>query len=186
VVHELASQALQTCLLLTIISIIGGFIRVFRAYLCLRKNGARLSHDLREAFRRSYVEQAVKANFFWRPQCVLAGMSANFLLLLVMRSSPAHQQDAGRVRAQALELWGTLLPERLVKEDLADYIERVEDMGRLGRRWAARQLTIRAMFWTGLNAIEYSSRHRPPAPPPCGRTSCPRAARALHRPRRSG
>lgn len=54
-----------------------------------------------------------------------------------------------------LELWATLLPMRVVNEELGDYIDEVNRLRGNGRRAFAWIRTITAVLWTATNTAGY-------------------------------
>jgi len=70
--------------------------------------------------------------------------------------SPSECAEQVRSRAQAiLDTWSLFLPARIAREDLADYIEALDQRLRVGQCWQVYIGVVAAMFWTGVNAAGY-------------------------------
>lgn len=54
-----------------------------------------------------------------------------------------------------LECWSALLPAHVVKEDLGDYIEDINQRIANGQRKLVYVRVLAAMFWTGLNTAAF-------------------------------
>jgi hypothetical protein len=55
-----------------------------------------------------------------------------------------------------VDFWGALLPARVVKEDLGDYIEDIHRRINDGQRFRVWLRVAAAVFWTALNAFGYA------------------------------
>lgn len=54
-----------------------------------------------------------------------------------------------------LDAWSTLLPARVIKEDMGDFVEDINRRIALGQRVLPWVRCGAAIFWTGVNAIGY-------------------------------
>jgi hypothetical protein len=55
-----------------------------------------------------------------------------------------------------LDCWAAVLPARIVKEDLGDYIEDIKHRCADGQRIRVWLRALAATFWTGVNSIGYA------------------------------
>jgi hypothetical protein len=60
-----------------------------------------------------------------------------------------------RRAATFLDGWAVIMPQRIVNEELGDYIEDINRRAGEGQRWRVAVRVLAAMFWTGVNAIGY-------------------------------
>lgn len=58
--------------------------------------------------------------------------------------------------ANILDGWATILPKRVVNEELGDYLEDISKRIAAGQTWKPRLRLLSAIFWTGINAIGYT------------------------------
>jgi hypothetical protein len=61
----------------------------------------------------------------------------------------------GSRAANILDGWATILPARIVNEELGDYIEDIQRRAMAGQRVALYARMMAAIFWTGVNAVGY-------------------------------
>ena len=54
-----------------------------------------------------------------------------------------------------MDFWGALLPARVVKEDLGDYIEDINRRALAGQRFGLYLRVAAAMFWLAVNTVGY-------------------------------
>lgn len=57
-----------------------------------------------------------------------------------------------------IEIWATLLPMRVVSEDLGDYVDEVNRLRREGRYKSSWACALSALIWTSINAVGYTLR----------------------------
>jgi hypothetical protein len=65
------------------------------------------------------------------------------------------REDLRRVAASVLDVWAIFLPQRIVNEDLADYLQDINRRIAKGQRWKAYLRVVAAIFWTGVNAVRH-------------------------------
>ena len=66
-----------------------------------------------------------------------------------------HSVQRARRAMGLLDAWSALLPARVAREDLGDYIELIAERLEKGQNWLVYVNTAGAMFWTGVNAVGY-------------------------------
>ncbi|MFZ0773456.1 MAG: hypothetical protein WCA49_19560 [Candidatus Sulfotelmatobacter sp.] len=58
-----------------------------------------------------------------------------------------------------LDAWGAILPIRIAKEDLGDYMEDIGRRADKGQQWLLWLRVITALVWTGINAMGFVSKN---------------------------
>ena len=73
------------------------------------------------------------------------------------RNYEEKSKRAARSRhaARVLDGWSIVLPSRIVKEELGDYLEDINRRAAAGQRFPVYLRLFAAMFWTGVNAVGY-------------------------------
>jgi hypothetical protein len=62
-----------------------------------------------------------------------------------------------RTPHEALSAWSRLLPERVLSEDLADFLERVQAAHNESRHCSAFVISVQGIFWTAVNSVRFVS-----------------------------
>jgi hypothetical protein len=55
-----------------------------------------------------------------------------------------------------LDAWSAILPARIVKEEIGDYLEDIHRRAKEGQHWQIYLRVASAMFWTLINSIGYA------------------------------
>ena len=89
----------------------------------------------------------------------MTGVAPKVTMRRAARFEFAHRarlsSTSGRSSAAILEVLAHVLPERIVREDLGDFVERTNSAFQNGR-WVLGWLgTASAVFWTTVNALSY-------------------------------
>ena len=74
-----------------------------------------------------------------------------------LRSRRSASRTSTQSALQVLEVWAAVLPARIAKEDLGDYVENIHHGTQRGEPgWLIYVRCGAAIFWTGLNALSYA------------------------------
>ncbi len=76
--------------------------------------------------------------------------------LVAVREEQGRRAARFEAASRVLDGWGAILPSRIFKEDLGDYIEDTGRRAREGQRFGVWIRVTAAVFWTGLNAISFA------------------------------
>jgi hypothetical protein len=66
-----------------------------------------------------------------------------------------EEERKSSIRRALIDTWGVWLPQRIVNEELGDYLEDIDRRIGQGQKWGVRIRIVAAMFWTASNAIGY-------------------------------
>lgn len=77
------------------------------------------------------------------------------LVMRTVRTGRWARMGQKKSALRLLDALSLLLPSRISKEDLGDYIEEIRLRGERGQRWQIWVLVIAAILWTGINTAGF-------------------------------